>query len=140
MNNVILSIDDHLGVIPSEYELNDAATYMAIVFGWAYEGKYLSDFIYKSELYKHFYLELSEQKLAIDKFVINCLDGKICEEHFTEEVREFVYDYITSGVFYRQVCDFFEVKNVYALPKDWHICAAFFVELEEHFTDVKCNY
>ncbi len=140
MSKVILSIEDHLNVIPDEYNVGDSATYMCIILGWAYERKSLSDFIYKNEICTSLYQRLGEEDGMFEKFIIDCLGGQVSEECFTKDIREFVNDYITTGTFYRQTCAFFRVNNVYELPKDWSICRTFFGEIEVHYLDVKCNY
>lgn len=140
MSNVILSIDDHIDIIPDEYSLNDSTTYMGIIFGWAYERKHLSECIYDNKKYLDLYRSLLEQRITIEMFVVECLKGEVREEMFLEEIKEFISDYITTGIFYKQVCAYFNVKNVYSLPKDWGVCISFFCEIDEHFSDVICNY
>ncbi len=140
MNNRILSIDDHLDVIPDEYDIEDSTTYMGIIWGWAFERRSLSDEFYTNELYTKAYSSLIEKRITIEKFVVNYLNGEIKENYFLKDMQEFIDDYISAGVFYKQICAFYQVKDVYALPKDWNVCRAFFNEIEKHYLDVKCNY
>ncbi|TDF41958.1 hypothetical protein EYS14_03700 [Alteromonadaceae bacterium M269] len=140
MSRDILSLRDHDGLVPEGYTLSDATTYMAIVIVWAFQRESVTSVISGSEAYLSLYNQMLEKEISIEKFVVEAIYGKLSEEYFSEDIREFVCDYIEAGVFYKQVCNFYEVGTVYEIPKDWTLCKLFLNEIEEHYADVKENY
>jgi len=140
MKNVILSLEDHNIYIPKGYNLSDAATYMSLVTAWAYKRNFLETSFYKSNDFEKQFDNMVNKEIPIIQFVTNTLHGKLNEEDFIPSLREFVSDYVETGVFYKQVCLYFNISNIFELTKDWEQCSLFIPEIESHYLDVKDNY
>jgi hypothetical protein len=140
MNRTIVSIEDHEDLIPNGYSLDDATTYFAIIFSWAYERKLVSKTVLHKQPYVALLDKLNNHSISIENFVYDCLDGRLTTDLFAQEVREFINDYIETGTLQRQLCKYFSVDTVYALPKVWGKLTNFFERIDKHYDLVKANY
>lgn len=140
MKNEILSLEDHDICIPEGYHLADAATYMVLIFVWAYEYKYLSPSFYANDDCNKKIIRMKKGEISILSFVTEILNGVLNQEDFGAHTREFVADYVEAGIFYKEVCSFFNINNVFELSKNWGEISSFIQEIETHYRDVKDNY
>jgi hypothetical protein len=140
MKTVILSLEDHDIYIPDGYSLDDAATYMALLFSWAYENKYLVSSFYEDDDCNKKIMGMKLKQVPIFEFVNEILLGNLNLEDFKPKQREFVEDYVEAGIFYKDVCSFFRINNIFELSKDWDKISLFVQEIDIHYEDVKVNY
>ena len=141
MSNIIDSIEYHEDVLPTRFSLLDTSTYMAIIFGWAYERQLCSPMVYQNnDLYGQNYELMKNNQISIEQFVLKYLDGTIRKDFFAEHLQEFMEDYIETATLTVDLCYFFKVDYIYAIPKDWQTCNSCFSFIDEHWESVKGNY
>lgn len=132
---VISSVEFHEDFIPKPLDWKAACPPFAIIFGWAYARGFLEDWVLNETLYEKLYTKLEHGQISIDAFVMQALDGCLTKDIFIPKVGRFIEDYLMSSILDVDLVEFFEVKHIYDLPRDWESCKTFFPKLDERFAE-----
>jgi hypothetical protein len=82
---------------------------------WAYCENKLSKTLIEESNFISYLLNLEKNIGSFSHFVMNYLDGKICDSYFDESVRQFVSDYYEYTGYSKDLVKVYN-KNLWALP------------------------
>jgi len=108
MSNAIFDIDDHIGLVPNGYSEQDACKYFTQILLWANCYNYLTSDKKLANLISMGIEKFKSGQISATKFIVEMLEGELSTDYFQEDICEFVYDYVTTGILSEQITKFYK--------------------------------
>ncbi len=145
----LLELDDfdihsELTSVLNGTEQNELAFCPMFVFliCWAAESNFLGLELKSCEVFSKYYPKLRQGEISFEKFVLDVLDGKLTESNFSDEVSEFVKDYIECEGYVVDLTRLYNT-NVGDLPsdfKEFDMLCKFINMSRKNYGENKLNY